>query len=240
MITESLFSVLCWAAAGGTIIFIGLLLEKLWDDKTYKNISHLRRSKIVKCIGKWVAIIGVVVEIIVALLFAQDAWESDPRDQPVKTIKAEARLVLADNETIGNLFLYPAQNWWLQCNGDEGKTREALYLLTGTSAVISPIQGVSTPSGLCIIEFKSFTTDSWISQFQGPKNQPHGPVKEVIKTIHDLMLIPVNLQGQAHIIRGRVALTFNDSVTKYFDIGNWNLDSKAPLWATNNTSNEIP
>ena len=57
--------------------------------------------------------------------------------------------------------------------------------------------------------------------------------------IDSLSILSPSFKGRAHVVRGRIALTLNDSVTKYFDIGDSIIDSASVgvLLATNSASN---
>ena len=89
------FLVISFAALGGIIVLVGLLMEKFWEKKLYRNISDFWRSKSVREWGEWLVIIGIIVEIGVAVWSALDAWDkiqmaikNDPLNQPVSDISA--------------------------------------------------------------------------------------------------------------------------------------------------------
>lgn len=84
-------------------MFVGLLMEKLWEKKSYKNTHDFKLSKRIREVGAWLVIAGIVFEIGVAVWTASDAWETrqmtiknDPLNQPIKSMDLEVNLNIFD------------------------------------------------------------------------------------------------------------------------------------------------
>ncbi|HUA68052.1 MAG TPA: hypothetical protein VMA13_05845 [Candidatus Saccharimonadales bacterium] len=94
MTTVSLFWFVIFAGLGGVVVFIGLLMEKLAEKKKYENISHFRRSKLVREMGERMVIGGIVIEVAVAAFFAALDWGNEPLNRPIETVSAYARILV--------------------------------------------------------------------------------------------------------------------------------------------------
>lgn len=95
------------------MVFVGLLMEILCEKHWYKNISDFRRSKQIREIGAWVVTAGVVIELVVAVSVAIIDWESEPMNQPINDLSAEARFIIKGD---GHIHLSSeTTNWsgWL-------------------------------------------------------------------------------------------------------------------------------
>ncbi|HEX3856894.1 MAG TPA: hypothetical protein VHY30_06330 [Verrucomicrobiae bacterium] len=97
MTTGSIFWAVVFAGAGGVFVFVGLLMEL--ETGWHKNLVAFRRYKARKFCGEWLVIIGIVIEIFVAVLSAIDAWQNEPLNRPVSDISAivEIRVKGRDN-----------------------------------------------------------------------------------------------------------------------------------------------
>ena len=211
-------------------------------DDRYIPQSY-KPHKTLENVGWAFLMFGILIEIVAAGRAVKDQWENDSRNLPVESVTAEARLLIASDNTARTLWLGPAQNCTLECEMGEGSSQQSAFLLTGTSCEIEPNLFAPTSTAFCVIEFRSFSTNSWVFQFQAPQHQPKGPVKDLIKTMHSLYIMPMCLPQPSRIISGQIALTLNGSVTKYFVVipaeyfppkGGYG------LYATNNTINPIP
>ena len=94
MTTVSLFWFVMFAGLGGVVVFVGLLMEKLAGKEKYKNISDFRRSKLVREMGEWMVIGGIVIEVAVAASFAALDWGNEPLNRPMETVSAYARILV--------------------------------------------------------------------------------------------------------------------------------------------------
>lgn len=87
--------IITFAAAGGIIVFVGLLLEKFSEKKEwYKNINHFRRCEFRKSLGEWLVIGGIFVEIAVAVAFAVNDWEMEIKNNPLKQPVSQVSAIL--------------------------------------------------------------------------------------------------------------------------------------------------
>jgi hypothetical protein len=82
------------ACVGGTVLFVGLAMEKASERPWYRNTKDLSFWKRIKCIGEWLVIVGVVFEILSTAIFAIrgeiENRRLDPLNQPVLDISAFA------------------------------------------------------------------------------------------------------------------------------------------------------
>ena len=88
--SELIFSLL--AGLGGAIVFWGLRLENKANKEEYLSVADFRSSKLLLKRGeKWVRR-GVLIEIILAILFAANEgwqiWSLQPRNRPIYDISA--------------------------------------------------------------------------------------------------------------------------------------------------------
>jgi len=95
--TQSYFWPVFWACASGVVLLLGLVMELLAEKDRYKTISSFRFWKQTRRWGEWLVIVGVFGEIIVAGIAATREWKNDPRNQPLATASAVARLITSEN-----------------------------------------------------------------------------------------------------------------------------------------------
>src|SRR6185436_364428 len=80
------------AGLGGVIVFVGLWMEGPPDENSFRNIDEFRRHKIRSNLGWRVLLVGIFIEVLVAVGIAiKDGWEihqinkktakNDPRNQ---------------------------------------------------------------------------------------------------------------------------------------------------------------
>ena len=153
-------------------MLVGIVFENLAEKKWYGNSISKHRWETIEFWSKWLVAFGIFGEVIVAGITAKQEYDFQshlPENNPVSSVKAEARLVILTDDTSQSFGGVLAQNWWLQCNGAVAKDKAALYLLTGTYEVICPIQGTALNHAMAIIEFKSITEDSWFSNSKHPQ-----------------------------------------------------------------------
>jgi hypothetical protein len=86
------------ASAGAIIIFIGLVMEKVFNKPMYRNMVDFKKSKSRKSFGESLVIWGVGFEIISAIVLAVrgeiENKRLDPRNQPISDISATAILLI--------------------------------------------------------------------------------------------------------------------------------------------------
>src|ERR1022692_763363 len=65
------------AGIGGAIVFWGLWMEGPPDDKPFRDISELRKHKAKAKCGWNLLMVGIFIEIVVAVVFAaRDGWQA--------------------------------------------------------------------------------------------------------------------------------------------------------------------
>ena len=98
--------VIALAAAGGAIVFLGLLLEKIAEWKSEKYI--VKPCQRLSETGWWFLMIGIAVEIGVAIWSANDAWQTSQNTPPkmrVGSISATAEFMVETNwDEPGTIF----------------------------------------------------------------------------------------------------------------------------------------
>jgi hypothetical protein len=89
--------VIVFAAAGGIVVFVALLIEKIAEWKSEKHI--VKSCKRLSEWGWWILMAGIAFEIGVAIWSATDAWQirqmairNDPLNQPITSLTARAWL----------------------------------------------------------------------------------------------------------------------------------------------------
>jgi hypothetical protein len=91
MTDGSIFWYVIVVVSGAFIVLLGLLMEQLSEQKLAKNINEFRCLKVIKLVGEWFVIIGVLIEFGVGCKTAIDEWKNDPLKQPVSQISAVLR-----------------------------------------------------------------------------------------------------------------------------------------------------
>jgi len=89
MTTGSIFWFVVFAASGGVLVFVGLLMELFSEKDWHNNLSDFRHCKFRKVCGEWFVIGGIVIEIVVGIFSAIDAWENNPLNQPIKSLRID-------------------------------------------------------------------------------------------------------------------------------------------------------
>jgi hypothetical protein len=100
MTTGSIFWFVFFAASGGVLVLIGLLMERLSEKDPYKNLSDFRRCKSRKVWGEWWVMAGIVVEIAVGIFSAIDAWETNPLNRPIVSATAVVTLLIGETNEV--------------------------------------------------------------------------------------------------------------------------------------------
>jgi hypothetical protein len=88
MTTSSVFWVVVFAASGGVIVFVGLLMERFSEKDWHQNLSDFRRCKSISVCGEWIVMVGILIEIGVGIFSAIDVWETEPSNRPIRDMSA--------------------------------------------------------------------------------------------------------------------------------------------------------
>jgi hypothetical protein len=88
MTTSSVFWVVVFAASGGVIVFVGLLMERFSEKEWHKNLSDFRRCKSTNVWGEWIVMVGILIEIGVGIFSAIEVWENEPANRPIRDMSA--------------------------------------------------------------------------------------------------------------------------------------------------------
>ena len=72
--TASYFGFVLAACFGGGIVLVGLVMETLSEKKWFKNVKTFRQCESIKRYGEWVVIGGILFEVVVAGVFANEEW----------------------------------------------------------------------------------------------------------------------------------------------------------------------
>ncbi len=114
--------VLIWATIGGILVFVGLAVEKFADWMNDRYLGGPEKPhKPLETAGWCILMLGIFIEIAVAGMSANDAWETrqiaiknDPRNQPIKSVTAVATLYFAENVLVSNKWVESVipQNRW--------------------------------------------------------------------------------------------------------------------------------
>jgi hypothetical protein len=106
MTTGPIFWTVFWAAIGGAFVFVGLLMEQAAEKSWFKNIGQFHLMKWIKCSGEWFVIIGVGIEVFIAVLTAiderktwQKANEADLHNQAIFALSGYAMVLMMPDDT---------------------------------------------------------------------------------------------------------------------------------------------
>jgi hypothetical protein len=155
---RSEFVVFALAALGGVVVIIGLCWEyKSTDETRYEkaDIGEFRSLKALEKRGERWVIAGIIIEVIVAVLFAlRDDWHikqmikdqanADTRNLPIQSIKGFARIKIRPKEGRETEFATNLHQAW---NGGEPEFSD-LEMKKGETVLLtfweSPINGPSS------------------------------------------------------------------------------------------------
>jgi len=222
MTTASIFWVIVFAASGGVLVFVGLLMERFSEKDWNKNVSDFRRCKAKKICGEWFVIAGIVVEIGVGIFSAIDAWENEPQNRPIRemSVLVSFRVKGGDFKEIDEKSVTHGRSSWV-----------AFLMLCETNEQPSSLM----PGNLVAENFSggylSSSPDSdrlYSLRFNlesvGPLLQKQIHVKEIDK-IKKLIITTMFLPKNVEVVGGNATLVVNSEVWKYFAI----LPSDAPI-----------
>jgi len=168
---RSEFVVFVLAALGGIVVIIGLWWEyKSTDETRYEKaeIDEFRSLKSLEKRGeKWV-IAGIIIEVIVAVLFAwRDDWHirqietaqhnADPRNLPINSISGYGRIIVRPKQGAETQFAmslpqaFPDEEE--QYSDSEIKKNETALFIFGKSPINEPQNGAVKMGGVAQVVF---------------------------------------------------------------------------------------
>lgn len=119
MVNESIFVEVVFAAIGGLLVVIGLLMEHFGDMEWYEyKCLPEGRSKCIRYCGEWLVIIGVGIEVGVAVKTAiqervkSDAWTEQMADAKTNITQIAKEIVLntANGRSLSNEWCMVTNN----------------------------------------------------------------------------------------------------------------------------------
>lgn len=248
MTTQSLFLQICLAIFGGFIVFVGLLMEKLWAKKSYKNTCDFKWSKRMVEVGAWLVIAGIVFEIGVAVWTASDAWETrqmaiknDPNNLPVSDISATVVVKLEGTnfERINETFDLRLDNWVTLL---DNKTNVPTLNLGNMGSLMaedvlpfinSNFQDRSVVSHGYVMKYVENPLNAFDTETQLPIPEHRPVAKYVLEKVRFLRIIPSFIPKNTQVIGGEAWLTINGTLRRKFIIYRQGMDTNFQEWNPN-------
>lgn len=195
-------------------MLVGLLMETLSERKWFNNVKTFRRCECIKKSGEWLVIGGIVVEIIVAGIFATNEWQNDPLNRPIRDIVAVVSIKVkgGDFKEIDTKLRMHGKISWISVLKMFGHDDKPINL--GRDTLVSDdfstmyLQPSMNSDRLYFMRFAGVSIDS---------NPNEAPAKEIIK-IDKIGIEALFLPSNVEILGGDVELIVNSDVRRTFKI----------------------
>lgn len=197
------------------MVFAGLLMEILWEKHWYKNLSVFRRSKRIREIGAWVVTAGVLIELVVAVKFAIIDWESEPMNQPINDLSAEARfLIKGDRHTHLSSETGDWSAWLTLCIGNNISNKVFFLSAESSDVTVANILGGDTDRE-CDIKFRKPVSTLTFPEYPG-WGMPAKNFNKVTALVLQIRTSDTNMAFT--VLRGEVDAVVNGQMKWKFDI----------------------
>lgn len=226
--SESSLRFVLLACIGGAFVLVGLLMEVFAEKKSFKNINSLRFWKTIKCWGEWSVIFGIVIELIVGAVFANEEWQNEPLNAPINSISAVIKLKVKGVKTVP--FNTPGNGIFVVPSSEElmgwGKGGVSFFKGTNLSDLVYNLYSDSEDiemlgSGLVdgsndwrgvVVNFheKNFGDWSLMSPFASSSFKNGEPVK-IFNEVGSLIVSLPQMETNVEVVSGIVEVKVNSS-----------------------------
>ena len=215
-------------------------MERFSEKDWHKNLSDFRHCKSRMVWGEWIVIIGIAVEIVVAIFSATDAWQANPLNRPIVSATADVEFFILRTNSL--------QGWQppkSEVESDLDKMSVRLMFKdpdVGDFPVFLECEriqkmGLGDASGYLIrLDFKSNSLGSqWRTEKQSKKWDNFS-----VKKFDEFKEADISIDGlsdKAEIGMGSCSVTLNSTIERNFSIDSRSSKDKIILHANNRNSN---
>ena len=215
-------------------MFVGLLMEKLWDKKWHSNISDFRRSKSIREFGAWIVIGGIVLEIVIAVFFAKYDWQNDPENRPIREVSANVWFLVKGGDfkdSSGETPRGALQAFIIPYETNELANGILPGSLIAEKYLVGYCSNSPTADRLYSMRFSAMTVAS----------MPEMRSAKELKTIKRIAIKALFLASEAEVLNGNAILVANGNIQESFLIPQQKRDKTNDflIFATNAPSTKI-
>lgn len=192
---------------------LGLLMEQSAEKTLFNNVKQFRRFKRVRVLGEWLVIIGVFIEVLIAVWTAKEEWRNDPLKKPVAFASARVRIIVKTSSNMTPLFVNPEQTkfgWSAGISFFDWQAKNALLALKADNGVS---WGMGTTNEQ---EFRMEFHEDPFNFLEDESKRFKTSVKQFNNVDSFILHLP-DMETNAEIVSGTVFLIVND-FTWAFDV----------------------